>query len=93
MIEFIGWLGAILFSLCAVPQAIKTYRTKKADDLSWAFLMMWLWGEIFTLIYVLDNDVLQWPLIVNYIFNIVLVLYILWAKLYYKPRLSWEDLN
>lgn len=84
MVEFVGWLGAILFSLCAAPQVIHVYKTKQTEALSMLFLQMWLWGEIFSLAYVLSNDVLQWPLITNYVFNILLVLYLVYAKLKYK---------
>lgn len=84
MIEILGWLGAALFSRCAVPQCIKTWRTKRADDLSWAFLWMWFWGEVFTFTYVMVTNSrvgeYQLPLIANYVFNFVLVIYLLAAK-------------
>ena len=87
MMEFVGWIGAILFSLCAVPQAIYVYRTHNVDGLSRLFLQMWLWGEIFTLVYVLHNNIItgnfQWPLYANYLFNIGIVLYIIYAKYRY----------
>jgi uncharacterized protein with PQ loop repeat len=46
--QYIGWLGAFLFAICAVPQVVKTWKTKKAGDLSWLFLLLWLFGELFT---------------------------------------------
>ncbi|NQU55149.1 MAG: hypothetical protein HQ522_21735 [Bacteroidetes bacterium] len=27
--ETIGWIGNILFAICAIPQVIKTFRSKK----------------------------------------------------------------
>ena len=80
MFEIFGWTGAVLFACCGFPQAIKTYRTKKADDISLIFLLMWFWGEIFTLAYVFEGGYEQWPLIFNYIFNIVITIYLLYAK-------------
>jgi uncharacterized protein with PQ loop repeat len=84
MHEYIGWLGAFLFAVCAVPQVIKTWRTKKADDLSWLFLLFWLFGEILTLVYLLIDDIgrgiTHFPLYVNYVFNIIMVVYLVYAK-------------
>ena len=76
LVEAIGWLGSTLLAFCGAPQAIKTYRTKQAEDLSWGFLFMWIGGEICTTIYVLvpawGTGTMQWPL--------------LWAKRSY-PRI------
>ena len=77
---FLGWLGSILLAFCALPQALKTFKTKKADDISWGFLLMWLFGEIFTLIFILPKAGVL-PLVVNYACNIVLILVILKYKL------------
>jgi len=86
--QIIGWIGAFLFAICAVPQVIKTYKSKKADDLSWLFLLFWLFGEILTFTYIILDDLLlkitHFPLYVNYLFNIILVLYLVYAKKFYK---------
>ena len=84
MTEFMGWVGAVMFSCCAVPQCLKTWRTRRADDLSWLFLWMWCVGEILTFGYVLVTNaqvgVYQFPLLTNYVFNLALVCYLLVAK-------------
>lgn len=81
---YLGWIGAFLFATCAVPQVIKTWKTKKAGDLSWLFLLFWFFGELFTLTYILIDDSLigitHFPLYINYIFNIILVIYLIYAK-------------
>jgi len=45
---------------------------------------MWLFGEIFTLIYVIDENIqlgsFQWPLISNYVMNMILVMYLVYAR-------------
>ena len=48
------------------------------------FLQMWLWGELLSFIYVLGNETMRWPLITNDLFNILLVLYLVIAKLRYR---------
>jgi uncharacterized protein with PQ loop repeat len=82
MIETIGWIGAICFSICALPQAIKSYRDKTSEGISHAFLLLWLIGEILTLAYVVLTTV-QMPLIVNYVFNLICLFVILYY--YYMP--------
>ncbi|OFX17944.1 MAG: hypothetical protein A2033_15315 [Bacteroidetes bacterium GWA2_31_9] len=90
--EFVGWFGSIMLSICAIPQVIHTYKTKKAGDLSWGFLWLWFWGEIFTLIYIvysdMDTKIYHIPLYMNYVFNTLLVVYLIYAKKYYKPIIS-----
>ena len=84
LLETIGWVGAILFATCSIPQVKQVYQTKSTSDLSMSFLQMWLWGEILSFVYILSNESLQWPLITNYLFNIFLVLYLVLAKLRYE---------
>ncbi len=79
MIEFIGWLGAVAFAICGVPQAIKSVRTMRADDLSWAFLLLWLIGELAMIIYVLGTSV-DLILLFNYFANLGCLLTILYVK-------------
>jgi MtN3 and saliva related transmembrane protein len=86
----LGWIGAFLFAICAVPQVVKTWKTKSAGDLSWLFLLFWLLGELLTLFYILVDDYLEsithFPLYINYAFNTVLVLYLVYAKLKFRGR-------
>ncbi len=88
MHEIIGWLGSSLLAICAVPQVIKCFKTRSADDLAWGFLILWFLGELFTIIYLLVSDSSQnfwhWPLYLNYGLNILLVVYLLYAKLAYR---------
>lgn len=70
MIEAIGWLGGLLFALCAAPQALQCVRQGHAQGISSAFLAMWVGGECLSLTYVvmaLDADA---PLVANYAMNL-----------------------
>ena len=82
MVELIGSVACLLLSICGLPQVIKTWRTKSVKDLSWGFLLIWFTGDILMGIYVLFN--IQWPLLINYIVNGILVGYLLFAKIKYK---------
>ncbi len=78
--ETIGWIGSIMFAMCALPQAIKSVRDGHSDGLSWGFLMMWLIGEVFTLIYVAPKGHI--PLIANYAGNLVLLQIMIYYKIW-----------
>lgn len=86
-IEILGWVGSTLFSMCGAPQAWHSWRHKNSDGLTWAFLLMWLGGEIATLAYVsTKKDVL--PLLVNYWLNLALLLVIIWYKAYPTRKIA-----
>ncbi len=90
MNETIGWVGNILFAICGLPQVIKTFRTKSANDLSVLFLWLWFWGEILTFIYILLGDwetgIAHFPLYFNYIVNIFMAVYLIYAKYTYPKK-------
>lgn len=80
MIELIGWIGAISFAICAIPQMYQCYITKSAKGISEYFISLWLTGEIFTVIYLIGKDIFTWPLIFNYSFNFLSLLVIIRYK-------------
>lgn len=80
--EIIGWIGSVLFAACGLPQAVACWQAGHARGLAWGFLLMWFVGEILTLVYVLPK--LDWPLIFNYVVNLVFLVIMLRYKLW--PR-------
>jgi MtN3 and saliva related transmembrane protein len=76
--EIFGWLAALCFSISGLPQAIKSYRDKHSDGISWAFLILWLLGEIFATLYVLPR--MDVPLLVNYFVNGIFIAIIIYYK-------------
>lgn len=70
-IDVMVWGGSILLSTCSIPELIKSVRTKSCT-LTWSFLLMWLFGEIFILIPVLDKALGAF-LVFNYSLNIVII--------------------
>lgn len=79
MIETIGWIGALCFGFCALPQTIHTLRTQQARDISWAFICLWLIGELCMITYNFAT-VSSVQLTVNYFFNLACLLPIIWVK-------------
>jgi uncharacterized protein with PQ loop repeat len=80
--EILGWIGGFCLAVCALPQAIKVFKEKNADGTSHAMLWLWMFGEVFTLIYVLFEK-FSYPLLINYSLNIVFVAVIFYYKYIY----------
>jgi len=78
--EIMGWLGSICLAVCGIPQAWQSYKDKHSDGISWGFVILWAFGEVFALAYVYDK--LDLPLLLNYATNIL----ILGVILYYKVK-------
>lgn len=78
VINFLGWFGSILLSVCGIPEAYKSIRTQNCS-LTWAFLLMWIGGEMCLFIYVLPKADL--PLLLNYSINIICLLIMIFYKL------------
>lgn len=80
--EIIGWMGAVLFAICGLPQAIQCYREGHASGLNWFFLLAWFFGEVLTIIYVWPKS--DYPLLFNYFLNllflIVIIRYKIWSR-------------
>lgn len=76
--EVVGWIGAICLALCGIPLARKTIVDGHADGVDLSFLLLWTVGEILGLIYVLALG--SWPLIANYVVNVLACIVILRYK-------------
>lgn len=84
LFSLMGWLGSVCLAICGVPQAIQSFKDKHSDGISWGFLLLWTFGEIFALAYVYDK--LDLPLLVNYTSNILIVGVMLYYKIYPKAK-------
>jgi uncharacterized protein with PQ loop repeat len=80
-----GWIGSIMFAFCGLPQAIKTIKEGHARGMDSLFLLMWTFGEVFTLIEVLANSSHLHYLVFNYLANLVFLVVILIYKIF--PRI------
>ena len=80
--EIFGWVGAILFAVCAVPQAWMSYKQGHSDGISSYFIWSWFIGELCMIVYTVH--LFSVPLLVNYTLNALLLLVIIRYK--YFPR-------
>ena len=81
LIQILGWLGSICLAVCAIPQAWMSYKEKHSEGISFAYLLLWAFGEVFALAYVYDK--LDLPLLLNYATNILVLGIIIYYKI--KP--------
>lgn len=51
MFEIMGTIGSLIICISALPQIVKTYRTKKANDISISYLIILMSGMTLTMIY------------------------------------------
>jgi uncharacterized protein with PQ loop repeat len=67
--NLIGYIGSIFLAVCGVPQAWMSYRQGHSEGISLGFLLLWTFGEMFTIIYVIPKADL--PLLLNYSSNLI----------------------
>jgi uncharacterized protein with PQ loop repeat len=87
LFEILGWLGSICLAICGIPQAWQSFKDKHSHGISWAFLLLWSFGELFALAYVYDK--LDIPLLMNYATNMLILGVIIYYKA--KPYSSKEE--
>jgi len=86
--EILGWIGAVSFAFCALPQAVQCWKQGHAQGVNVAFLSLWITGEVTTLAYVVGDMGLKWPLIVNYVMNLLFISVIGYFRIWPKEPSS-----
>ncbi len=80
----IGFLAAILGTICWVPQLVKVLRSRQVEDLSMGTNLLLLSTITLWLIYGILLK--EWPLILANLFSICCVGTIVWAKIIWGKR-------
>lgn len=81
-ILLLGLTAATLTTIAFIPQVIKTWKTKSADDLSLGMYSIFCTGALLWLIYgILIGDI---PVIAANTVTLILALTILFFKFFYK---------
>lgn len=76
--DVMGFAAAALTTAAFVPQAMKSWRTRRADDLSLAMFLMFCAGIALWLVYGVMLD--QWPIIAANVVTLGLAGSILYIK-------------
>lgn len=81
--KLVGWSMALCFVVCALPQLVKTYMTQDVTGISLVFWVIWGLGEALGIAYVIfeyldlkqvtEGARFQWPLFINYLFNLIII--------------------
>ncbi len=69
LVDVLGWTATTLFTICYIPQIIKTYRTKTVEGLSFRLLFISFLANIVALWYA--TLIKQPPLQIKYILAMV----------------------
>ena len=81
-----GFIAAALTTIAFIPQVIKTWKSKKANDVSIVMLLMFITGLLFWIVYAIQTEAL--PVLVANITTFILNLTILTLKLIYEKQPS-----
>jgi len=81
-----GFIAAALTTIAFLPQIIKTWRTKKAEDVSIMMLLMFITGLLFWILYAIQTNSL--PVLIANIVTLILNLTILTLKFIYMKQPS-----
>ena len=84
LIKTIGFLAGLLTTVSFLPQVIKTYQTKRAEDFNLAFMLLFTLGLIFWLVY--GIIIREWPIILANSVTLVLNFILLGMKMKYKNK-------
>ena len=80
----LGLVAGVLTTLAYLPQLIKTWQSKSADDLSWSMLIILCVGIILWLVY--GFSVRDIPIVAANIVTFILASIILVLKIRYKQE-------
>lgn len=84
--QTLGWIATLLFTICYVPQMLKTYRTKTVEGLSFRLLFISFIANIFALVYAFRIQ--QPPLQIKYILALLFLsgCIFLYLNVYFKTK-------
>ena len=83
-VEFFGYFAAVLTTLAFLPQLIKTFKTRKAEDVSLITLIMFITGVCSWIIY--GYKISSTPVLTANIVTLILNLLILIFKIYFSKK-------
>ena len=74
--DIVGYTGGVFLTINMIPQLWKTWRTKRADDISWYFLLLQLTGlGLYTVYGILKNlYTISIPTGINVLITLCLIL-------------------
>ncbi len=82
--DFYGYIAAFLTTIAFLPQVLRTYRTRSAEDVSFLMLLLFISGLVFWIVYGFQLHSL--PVLVANVITLIFNISILLMKLLYTER-------
>jgi MtN3 and saliva related transmembrane protein len=79
----IGFIAGTLTTVSFVPQVVKTFRTKRCDDLSWGMLLAFATGVLLWFVY--GIFLRSFPIMLANLVTLLLVVWLMAMKVRYRP--------
>ena len=83
-VDIFGYFAAILTTAAFLPLLIKTFKTKKADDVSLTTLIMFIIGVLSWIIY--GYKISSTPILIANLITLILNLLIFISKIYFAYK-------
>ena len=82
MLDYVGWLSTLCFTIAGLPQVIKTIKEGHARGISTGFLFFWYLGNVTGAVYSIAcrNVPLSIGFVVTVLFGSIMVKYKLFNK-------------
>jgi uncharacterized protein with PQ loop repeat len=81
-VNYIGYAGGIILSICLIPQIYKIIKTKKVDNISYMWQFLYIIGICLHLYYGVYYDLL--PIYIPSIIELIFIFVLLGLKIYYS---------
>lgn len=85
-VEIVGLIGSFLSSVTFIPQVYKTWKSKRAEDLSLEMMLIVCVSTIVWLIYGIFNNPMLWPVIICNGIIFLLSVLLIFFKLTFKKN-------
>ena len=90
-IDYLGYSGGIILSICLIPQIYKTYKTKHVENISYLWQILYITGITLHLYYSFYYNLL--PIFIPTIVELCLIIFLLILKIIYNKNISQDDEN
>lgn len=78
IVDLLGWIASLAFSICAIPQAYQCYKQKHGKGINKLFMWIWLSGELLMMPYIIVKHNFDAPIMFNLITNTTFILVIMY---------------
>ena len=89
--EILAYVGGLILSCCIIPQVYKSYKSKSTDDLSLYWLLLYILGLNFILVYGYYNEL--YPIAIPGTLEVLISFFLLYLKIKYSNNKEPENVR